>query len=204
VRGWFGLVIGMAVGAGAMYLALRQPWQRRLAAMSPDRPPVVMVGSDAGVKPVSKKRRSRPAGGPTQAAGDPEPEEVAPLPLATADRALEWRGDEVVRPAQTIDLATGGGEARALDDSEINATITSQAGGVRDCVVQGATGTDLRATITVKLLVDGRGKVARSRVQAPHYLHEHGLLGCVQRALGRVHFPGTGGTTIVTLPVNLE
>ncbi|HEX7994239.1 MAG TPA: hypothetical protein VF506_09975, partial [Streptosporangiaceae bacterium] len=58
-------------------------------------------------------------------------------------------------------------------------------------------------TITVKLLVDGRGRVTRSRIQAPHYLFEHGLLGCTQRALGRMHFPATGGATIVTLPVNL-
>jgi len=97
----------------------------------------------------------------------------------------------------------GGGEARPLDDGEINQTINSQAGGVKDCVVAGATGTDLRATITVKLVVDGRGRVTRSRVHAPHYLFEHGLLGCVQRAAGRMHFPATGGPTVVTLPVNL-
>ena len=166
---------------------------------------MVVVGSDAGVKPAPTKRRTRPSGNPSAAtAGDPEPEEVAPLRLAAADRALEWRGDEVVRPAQTIDLAAGGGEARSLDDGEINATINSQAGGVKDCVVQGATNTDLRATITVKLLVDGRGRVTKSRVHAPHYLLEHGLLGCAQRALGRMHFPATGGATIVTLPVTLE
>jgi hypothetical protein len=69
--------------------------------------------------------------------------------------------------------------------------------------VQGATGTDLRGTITVKLLVDGHGQVTRSRVQAPHYLFEHGLLGCTQRALGRIHFPATGAASLVTLPVNL-
>ena len=97
----------------------------------------------------------------------------------------------------------GGGEARALDDGEINATITSQGGGVTECVVQGATGTDLRGTITVKLLVDGHGRVIRSRLQAPHYLFEHGLLGCMQRAVGRMHFPATGGASLVTVPVNL-
>ena len=48
-----------------------------------------------------------------------------------ADRALEWRGDEVALPAQTIDMAGGGGEARPLDDGEIGATINSQAGGAR-------------------------------------------------------------------------
>jgi hypothetical protein len=69
--------------------------------------------------------------------------------------------------------------------------------------VQGATNTDLRATITVKLVVDRGGRVTRSRVQAPHYLFEHGLLGCTQRALGRMHFPATGAATLVTLPINL-
>ena len=59
------------------------------------------------------------------------------------------------------------------------------------------------ATITVKLLVDGNGRVTRSRLQAPRYLFEHGLLGCAQRALGRMKFPATGAPTLVTLPVNL-
>jgi hypothetical protein len=97
----------------------------------------------------------------------------------------------------------GGGEARPLDDSEINGTIGSQASGVRDCVVSTVTNTDLRATITVKLVVDGSGKVSKSKLQAPHYLFEKGLLNCVQRALGKMKFPATGAPTLVTLPVNL-
>lgn len=185
-----------------MYLVLRPPWPR-VATVASDGPPVVIIGSDAGVtKPKPKKRRSHPAGQP---AAQPEGEledEPPPAALTAADRALEWRGDDVALPAQTIDMA-GGGEARGLDDGEINSVITGQAGGVKDCVVQGATNTDLRATITVKLLVDGHGKVTRSRVQAPRYLLEHGLLSCAQRAIGRLRFPATGGATVVTLPVHL-
>jgi hypothetical protein len=205
VRGSFGLVIGLAIGAGAMYLVLRPPWEHRAQTVRSDGPPVVIV-NDAGVaKPKPKQRRSRPAGSAGVAQGDPEPEEIAPLRLVAADRALEWRGDDVALPAQNLDMAgkPGGHEARGLDDGEINATINSQAGGVKDCVVQGATNTDLRAEITLKLLVDGTGRVTRSRVHAPRYLLEHGLLGCAQRALGRIRFPATGGATIVTLPVNL-
>ena len=187
-----------------MYLVLRPPWGHRVATVASDGPPVVMVSNDAGVaKPKKPKRRPRPAGNQTApAAGESDVEEPEPPPLTAADRALEWRGDDVALPAQTIDMA-GGHEARALDDGEINATINSQAGGVKDCVVQGASNTDLRATITVKLVVDGHGRVTRSRVQAPRYLFEHGLLGCTQRALGRIHFPATGGATLVTIPVNL-
>ena len=40
-------------------------------------------------------------------------------------------------------------------------------------------------------------------MQAPHYLLEHGLLACIQRALSRMHFPATGAPTVVTIPVNL-
>lgn len=204
MRGSIGLVIGLAVGAGAMYLVLRPPWGPRVATVASGGPPVVIVSNDAGVaKPKKPRKRSRAAG--NQAApqpGDGELEAPELPPLSAADRALEWRGDDVTLPAQTIDMA-GGGAARPLDDGEIEGTINSQATSVKECVVQGATNTSLRATITVKLVVDGHGRVTRSRVQAPHYLFEHGLLGCTQRALGRIHFPATGGATLVTLPVKL-
>lgn len=190
-----------------MYLVLRPPWAPHTHPAPADSPPVVLVPGDAGVPHPKKRRRPRPpttAGQPAgPASADVEADEPSPPPLTAADRALEWRGDDVSLPPQNLDMAAGGAQPRSLDDSEITQTITSQAGGVRDCVVQAATGTDLSATITVKLLVDGRGRVTRSRIQAPHYLFEHGLLGCTQRALGRMHFPATGGATIVTLPVNL-
>jgi hypothetical protein len=209
VRGSIGLVIGVALGAGAMYLVLRPPWASRVTTLPSEGPPVVVVATDAGVPRPKKKRRTHPPaaagqpGAPGQGGSDGDVEEPAPAPLTAADRALEWRGDEVALPPRNIDLTAGAAEARSLDDSEINQTINNQAGGVRECVVQGATGTDLTATIVVKLLVDGRGRVTRSRIQAPHYLFEHGLLGCTQRALGRIHFPAAGGSTVVTLPVNL-
>jgi hypothetical protein len=209
VRGSIGLVIGVALGAGAMYLVLRPPWAPRTHAPPADAPPVVLVPGDAGVPHPKKRRRPHPAtgagqpAGPATASADGESEDPLPPALTAADRALEWRGDDVSLPPQHLDLAAGGAQPRALDDGEINQTITGQAGGVRDCVVQGATGTELSATITVRLLVDGRGRVTRSRIQAPHYLHEHGLLTCTQRAVARMHFPATGGATIVTLPVNL-
>jgi len=120
--------------------------------------------------------------------------------LSAGDRALEARGDDVTLPARTIDMA--GGNARPLDDSEINAGV-GQAHAVRSCVVAGATNTDLRATITVQMVVDGNGHVTRSRIEAPHYMMEHGLVGCIQRAVRGLHFPATGAPTLVTFPVNL-
>jgi hypothetical protein len=206
VRGSLGIVIGLVVGAGGMYLALRPPWGGGAIATPVDAGVVALAPSDAGSGTRPKKKKRRPAGtvAAPGAPGDEEyEEETEPLPVLTdADRRLEWRGDDVTLPATKIDMA-GGGEARPLDDGEINGTIGSQSGGVRDCVVQGATNTDLRATITVKLVVDGSGRVTKSKLQAPRYLFEKGLLTCVQRSLSKMKFPGTGAATLVTLPVNL-
>lgn len=189
-----------------MYLALRPPWGG--VAMAPAIDAGVGEAPTDGGPPAKRRKKSRrrpgTIGTPGAPGGADEYEETEPAlaNLTDADRRLEWRGDDVTLPATRVDMA-GGEEARPLDDGEINATIGAQGGGVRQCVIEGATGTDLRATITVKLVVDGRGRVIRSRIQAPRYLFEHGLHGCVQRAVGRMKFPATGAPTLVTLPVHL-
>lgn len=193
-----------------MYLALRSPWGGGAATAPRDAGVVAEAPADAGsaTRTRKKRKRRRPPGTvtpPGTPGGEYEEyyEETEPLvELSAADRQLQWRGDDVTLPATKLDMG-GGGEARALEDSEINGVIASQAGRVRDCVIESATSTDLRATITVKLVVDGGGRVSKSRVQAPRYLFGKGLLTCVQRALGRMTFPATGAPTLVTLPVTL-
>jgi hypothetical protein len=137
--------------------------------------------------------------------GDDSPTQapVQLVPLTAADRVLEWRGDDTTRPPQKIDMANGT-EARSLDDGEISSVISSQSAAAQQCVMAGATNTDLKGTITVKLVVDGNGRVIKSKVQAFHYMFEHGLLGCMQRAVGGMKFPATGQSTLVTLPVNFS
>ncbi len=170
-----------------------------------------MPGADAGAgsgsaKPMKKRVKKHPtSGGTTVASGPDEFEETEPElpPLTEADRRLEWRGDDVTLPATRIDMGAGG-DSRPLEDNEINNTINSQSAGVHDCVVNAATGTDLRATITIKLVVDGGGRVTKSKVHAPHYMFEKkGLLGCTQKALRGMKFPATGAATLVTLPIAL-
>lgn len=130
-------------------------------------------------------------------------EETEPqlVQLSAADRAVEWRGDDTTRPTQKIDMG-GGAESRSLDDGEIRSTIDGQSGPAQQCVVAGATNTNLNGQISVKLVVDGNGHVIKSKVQAFHYMFEHGLLGCVQRAVGKMKFPATGASTLVTMPIN--
>ncbi|MEO6771412.1 MAG: AgmX/PglI C-terminal domain-containing protein [Kofleriaceae bacterium] len=208
-----GLVIGLVVGSGAMYLALRPPWGHGGTTPPSDAGGIAVVTPDAGAgKPKKRSHHHRPshnAGGTTS--GDEQGwgsgdyvEETEPqlVQLTAADRALEWRGDNTSRPPQHIDM-TGGAEARSLDDGEIRSTIDAQSAGAQHCVVQGATNTNLTGTVTVKLIVDGNGHVTKSKVEAFHYMFEHGLLACVQREVGRMKFPATGASTLVTMPINL-
>ncbi len=192
-----------------MYLALRPPWGGGATTTTPiDAGPVASVPGDAGTGAKPKKRRKRPPGTvtpPGQTAGsDEEYEETDPLPVLTAsDRQFEWRGDDVTPPPTKIDMG-GGAEARPLDSGEINGTLGSQAGPVKDCVIASVTNTDLRGEFHIKLLVDGTGHVSKSRVQAPHYTFQKGLLTCVQRAAGRMKFPAVGGSTSVDVPVTVN
>ena len=193
-----------------MYLVLRPPWGGHGTSVPSDGPTVVAVKPDAGVKKPKKPHR-RPSSGQVlrEPVGDGEqaPDETEPLPpqlvaLSAADRALEWRGEDTILPPNKIDMGNGA-EARHLEDGEIQSVIAAQSGPMQQCVVAGATNTDLKGTITVKMIVDGQGHVTKSRVQAPHYLFEHGLLDCAHRALGRMKFPAVGQATLVTLPVTL-
>lgn len=193
-----------------MYLVLRPPWGDG-AATAPADAGIAMATPDAGVAKPRPKKRPR-GGGATTARrnpgsdfvdGDETDEQSGParITLTAADRALEWRGESTAI-SRKIDM-NAPGDARPLESSEINSTVSSQTAGVRACVEQGAAGTDLRATITIKVVVEGNGKVSRSQLQAPRYLFEKGLLGCAQRALGQLRFPATGAPTVVTFPVNL-
>lgn len=192
-----------------MYLVLRPPWGGGATPAAVDAG-VAMATPDAGSAKAKPKKRPRGTStgprrqGPGSDFSDEETDESsgpARIVLTASDRALEWRGENTAI-SRKIDM-NAPGDARPLEDGEINSTVSAQTAGVRACVEQGAAGTDLRATITIKMVVEGNGKVSRSQLQAPHYLFEKGLLNCAQRALGQIKFPATGAPTVVTFPVNL-
>ncbi len=176
-----------------------------------------MTTGDAGSAAKPKKKRPsrhRPSGnGPVVPGGnddeqwanqgDSEETEGPPVvQLSAADKAMEWRGDDVSPPPRKLDMSN---DARPLDDREIQSTISSQSGAAQSCVVQAASAVNAAMTgvITVKMVVEADGRVSRSKVQAPHYLFEHGLLNCLKGAVGRMKFPAAGMPTLVTLPINL-
>jgi hypothetical protein len=199
-------VLGVIVGAGAMYLGFKQPWQHRNS--------VATTTIDAGVPtPIdaasvaSKKRKGRATtqdGANQRTTGETNDvvDETGPTVLSAADRAVIWQGPEIAIPTKKIDLSNGGDEARSLSQSEISSGLQSVR--VLDCIVQAATGTDIAATVTLKLLVNGAGSVTKHRIAAPKYLLEHGLSACAARAIGKASFASTGGWTLVTVPFDIH
>jgi len=137
--------------------------------------------------------------------GDEGPEETEPqlVKLTPADRALEWRGDDTTKKASNIDMSNNA-ESRALEQGEIENTISSQSGPTQSCVMQAATNTDLRGTITVRMIVEPSGSPSKVKVQAPHYMFEHGVLPCIQSAVRKMKFPAVGQSTLVTMPINFS
>lgn len=199
-----------------MYLALRPPWGSHGTAPTGGSAVVAEAPGDAGVaKPKKKKGHWRGGGGGgRQPGGDDEDwansggggDETEPpklIQLSAADRVMEWRGDDTSPSKQKLDMSNNA-ESRSLDQGEISNAISSQSSGVQNCVMTAATNTDLSGTITVKMVVEGNGKVSRSRVQAPHYMFSQNLLACVKGQLARWSFPATGAPTLVTLPVDFH
>ena len=196
-----------------MYLALRPPWAGQ--STQPKEPEVVsQAPGDAGVPKGKKKKSGRhfPGGGRqpggddedwANSGGGDETEPVKLVQLSSADRAMEWRGDDTSPPKQKLDMSSNA-ESRTLDNGEVQSGLSSISGGVQNCVMQAATNTDLAGTITVKMVVEGTGRVSRSRVQAQHYMFSQGLLACVKGQLARASFPATGAPTLVTLPVDFH
>jgi hypothetical protein len=204
-----GLAVGLAVGAGGAYLALERPWSSSAKAPSADAG-VAVASADGGAPAKGKGKGKRKRGGGGGSGADVGDEALAgdevyepPPVLTAADRAMSWKGDAVSLPPRTIDMA-GGDEGRPLDSGEINGVLQSDGDAIVSCIAKARGAAQLEADITVKMLVGGDGRVTASRVRAPAYLFDHGLLACAQRAARGLRFPSTGAATVVDAPFELS
>lgn len=189
MRGFvFGLLVGLAAGGGAVYLAEAAPWRNSSAAAAA--PDAHLVAA----RHHGHRRHHHHRG---RAAADEIPV------LTAADRALVWRGPKITPPARNLDFGSGGG-GRPLNRSEINQGIHTRSDEVVACIDRARGRAPLSSTITLKLLVDGHGHVTRVRMRAPTYLFAHGLWQCGRAAAKRMSFPATGAPTPVTVPFDLR
>jgi hypothetical protein len=192
-----GLVVGVIVGGGGVYVGLRRPWEH---------PPEVTVElePDAGPRAEAPARRRR--GKPKVAdrgrsLADPG---EAPAPeLSDRDRQLAWRGPAVELPPRTVSF-TGGQERRPLSPDEINDGVRTNADAVSTCIKEARGAAPLASTVTVEFLVDERGRATTVRTHAATYLLQRGLLPCAQRAVRGMRFRATGAATVVKVPFTLR
>lgn len=193
-----GLILGALLGSGGTYLALEQPWAGDAVASGADAGPLVAEGTGKGKKRKKRKKRRKRKPGDVQieVAGDDIPE------LSAADRKLKWKGDAISLPKRSVDMGSDDG-GRPLSGSEINATIRSQQDRILACITKARGNAQLKAKITVKMLVNGSGRVQKSRFRAPGYLFDHGFYGCARKAASAMSFPTTGGHTVVEVPFDL-
>ncbi len=191
MRGFLpGMLVGLLVGGGGVYLGMTRPW-----STGGDR----VAAADAGPSEAKNKRKRSKKRHKRRRPRSDEPGEIV---LTDADQKLRWRGRALELPKRDVDFA-GGDSGRTLSASEINSVIKNRSQPVVDCIKEARGEAPLKTAVTLELLVDGNGKVEKSRVRAPAYLFDHGFGECVGRAARQLRFPATGAPTIVTAPYDL-
>lgn len=191
-----GLIVGLLLGSGGMYLALEKPWEGDASAIESDAGPAVAEDTGKKKKKRKKKRRKKRAGDVQINVGDDIPT------LSAADRKLVWKGSAVALPPRTMDMDSGE-DSRPLNSGEIAAGVRSQHSRMLGCITSARGNAQLKAKLIVKMLVDGNGRVKKTRVRAPGYLFAHGFYDCARKAASAMRFPVTGAHTVVDQPYEL-
>jgi hypothetical protein len=204
LRFFVGLLLGVVLGGGATYVVL---------ARKSDAPPAVaaVAAADAGVDAKGKKKRGKPGARRPGAApgtvfeGDEADYSDEPIPeLTAADLAQGVEGDSLKPRTRDVDLSAGAEEARDLGQDEIDGTFGHAAANISGCIKEARGAAPVTGRISVGVLVDPQGKVARTRVEAPAWLLRHGLYRCIRKEVATLRFPAVGKDTVVSVPFDLQ
>lgn len=199
-----GLALGLALGAGGMYL-----WQRPAPPTPPASAPVAASQPSAPEKGGKKKKKRAPgAGGSASPAGDPagdpepEPEEAA-IVLGPDDLRPRAQGDTLSARPQSLDLADGT-EARDLSQGDIDSGFRGASGALTRCINEARGAASLSGEVSFGIVVGPDGRVIKSRVEAPAYLIEEGLAGCARPVLAGIRFPAPGRDVVASKSYSLR
>jgi hypothetical protein len=144
------------------------------------------------VKEPSKHRRRR--------AGEPG---AAPeIQLKPGDEKMTAQGDTLGRP-ERIDLSQPDG--RELTQDDLDGVFHNANGAILKCISDAVGDAPLEAgRVEVGFRVEKTGAVNRVRVEAPALMQRNGLTRCVRGAVTGLHFPSSGGASVVTYPFELK
>ena len=207
-----GFLLGLLVAALAFggYIF----WKERGA--SKDKPSA-SAGRDAGAPTKKKRRRARGAtrvaranqSGNRLAQIPPEPEpepEPEPVRLSAADLKIVGQGDDLSRPdVLRLDMADTK-ETRELTQDDIDERFRAQEEAILGCIstARPDAETYVPGRVTVKFRIQRTGAVRGVRVDAPAILQKGGIYGCIKGVVGRLKFPASGGSQIVSYPFTLS
>jgi hypothetical protein len=156
--------------------------------------PVVAQATPAAAE---HKRRRRKNGDATFAA---QPE----VTLNPGDERTISDGDALGRP-EHIDLAKEGDDGHELSQDDLDRVFHAIDGGITRCITDAVGDAPLeRGKVEVSFRVEGSGSVSRVRLSGPQLLFRRGLTRCVRPQVTALHFPRSGGASVVTYPFQLQ
>jgi hypothetical protein len=196
----FGIVVGVALAAGAGWLYLQKGkdclqrcgdgtrcFNGRCIASAPP--------TTIATAPAPKKRKRHSGGG-----GPAQPE----LKLEPGDDRIATTGDSLGR-AEHIDLAQGGDDGRELSQDEMDNVFRPAQSAISRCITDAVGDYPLESgKIEVAFRVERSGAVRKLRITAPQLLMRRGFAACVRPVVTGLHFPSSGGANVVTYPFQLQ
>jgi hypothetical protein len=203
IRTFFGLILGVALAAGGGWLYLQKAkdcvgrcgdgtrcFNGRCIAAAP---PTTVASAP------TPKRRKRHGGGGGYSAAQPE------LKLEPGDERVGTSGDSLGRP-EHIDLTqNSSADGRELAQEDLDAVFRPAQSAISHCITEAVGDYPLESgKIEVAFRVERSGAVRKVRISAPQLLMRRGFSGCVRPIVTGLHFPASGGASVVTYPFALQ
>jgi len=149
-------------------------------------------------KPGRRKRgpRTTLSGSGTEPA---EPEKK----LLPGDERPGTSGDALGRP-EHIDMSQGGDD-KELAQADIDRVWASAEPALSRCITEAVADWPLESgKIEVGYRIEKDGSVKKVRLTAPQLLIRNGLYACMRGKITALHFPRSGGASVVTFPFALQ
>ena len=208
-----GFVLGLLVAAtlfGGFLL-----WKSREA---PE--PKTVATADGGAPSKRRRKRTRSAARLARARPDsdkatarreaeaepelePEPE---PIKLSAADRKMVAQGDDLGRPEIVRMDLSDSKELAELSQDDIDHGFRAEEEAILTCIARARPDPEayVPGLVNVKFRIQRVGAIQGVRVEAPAVLQKGGLYSCIKGVLGRIRFPASGSSQIVTYPFRLS
>ena len=144
-----------------------------------------------------RKRGSAAAGGIGGGAAEPEKK------LLPGDERSSTSGDALGRP-EHIDMSQGGDD-KELAQGDIDRVWAGAEPGLSHCITEAVADWPLDSgKIEVSYRIEKDGSVKKVRLTALQLLMRNGLYACMRAKITGLHFPRSGGASVVTFPFALQ